>query len=41
MSLLLIIECIKEQVEPFPHGGMGEHSVADLLVRKSAEHSHL
>jgi hypothetical protein len=42
MTLLpLIVERIKEQVEPFSHGGMGEHSVADLLVRKRAEHSHL
>lgn len=42
MTLLpLIVERIKEQVEPFSHGGMGEHSVADLLVWKRAEHSHL
>jgi hypothetical protein len=42
MTLLpLIVERIKEQVEPFSHGGMGEHSVAHLLVRKRAEHSHL
>jgi hypothetical protein len=42
MTLLpLIVERIKEQVEPFSHGGIGEHSVADLLVWKRAEHSHL
>ena len=42
MTLLpLTVERIKEQIEPFPHGGMGEDSVADLLVRKCAEHSHL
>ena len=42
MTLLpLTVERIKEQVEPFSHGGMGEHSVADLLVWKRAEHSHL
>jgi hypothetical protein len=41
MLLPLIVERIKEQVEPFSHGGMGEHSIADLLVRKRPEHSHL
>ena len=37
----LIIERIKEQIEPLPHGRMGERGVADLLVRKCAEHCHL
>jgi hypothetical protein len=40
-SVPLIIKCIKEQIEPFSHSGMGEYGVADLLKPKSAEHSHL
>jgi hypothetical protein len=37
----LIVERVKEQVEALRHGRMGQYGVADLLVLKPAEHSHL
>src|SRR5688500_14811101 len=39
--LLSIIERIKEQIGAFPHGGMGQRRIADLLVRQFADHRHL
>ena len=37
----LVCEGVEKQVESLAHAGMGEHGVADPLVRQVAEHGDL